>query len=202
MRDYLERALRIVEAYYGPDHPQVAATLASLGTAYGDLGDALKMRDYLERALRIVEPYYGPEHPGVGLTLSSLGNAYRDLGDASKMRDYLERAWCIVEAYYGPEHPEVGKILTSLGNAYGDLGDASKILEARLFGKGSADTTSGHNAGKLGHRNGDASKMRDYVDRALQIVEADYGSDHADRRWKNADKLGPCSRRSWRCFED
>eukprot|EP00971_Amphidinium_carterae_P276034 5477545-Amphidinium_carterae.1 len=57
-RDYLERALRIEEAHYSPDHPEVAITLTNLGNAYGQLGDVLKKRDYLERALRILEAHY------------------------------------------------------------------------------------------------------------------------------------------------
>eukprot|EP00971_Amphidinium_carterae_P203829 4045261-Amphidinium_carterae.1 len=63
MRDFLERALRILESHYGPEHPDVAKTLTNLGTAYGSLGDAFKKRDFLERALRIQESHYGPEHP-------------------------------------------------------------------------------------------------------------------------------------------
>eukprot|EP00971_Amphidinium_carterae_P227825 4518723-Amphidinium_carterae.1 len=48
-RDCLERALRILESHYGPEHPEVAITLESLGNAYASLGDATKERDYLER---------------------------------------------------------------------------------------------------------------------------------------------------------
>eukprot|EP00971_Amphidinium_carterae_P270164 5360104-Amphidinium_carterae.1 len=43
-REYLERALRIKESHYGPEHPEVAITLTNLGNAYGSLGDALKQR--------------------------------------------------------------------------------------------------------------------------------------------------------------
>eukprot|EP00971_Amphidinium_carterae_P249100 4944330-Amphidinium_carterae.1 len=55
---YLQTALRIQEAYYGPDHAEVAITLRRLGSDYGELGDASKMRDHLERALRIQEAHY------------------------------------------------------------------------------------------------------------------------------------------------
>eukprot|EP00971_Amphidinium_carterae_P350770 6491731-Amphidinium_carterae.2 len=82
--DHLERALRIQEAHYGPDHPEVAKTLTNLGDADGALGDASKQRDDLERALRIQEAHYGPDHPEVAITLANLGNAYGALGDASK----------------------------------------------------------------------------------------------------------------------
>eukprot|EP00971_Amphidinium_carterae_P298416 5929395-Amphidinium_carterae.1 len=54
MRDYLERALRILEAHYGPDHPAVAQTLTDLGMAYEDLGDASKQR-------MIQEVHYWPK---------------------------------------------------------------------------------------------------------------------------------------------
>ena len=61
-RDLLERALRIQEAHYEPDHFEVAITLGNLGNAHGQLGDVAKKRDLLERALRIQEAHYGPDH--------------------------------------------------------------------------------------------------------------------------------------------
>eukprot|EP00971_Amphidinium_carterae_P016706 329791-Amphidinium_carterae.1 len=78
MRDHSERALRIKEAHYGPDHIEVAQTLNDLGNAYGRLGDAKKTRDYLERALRIQEAQYGVDLPNVAKTLNNLGIAYGD----------------------------------------------------------------------------------------------------------------------------
>eukprot|EP00971_Amphidinium_carterae_P128775 2550613-Amphidinium_carterae.1 len=99
------KALQKSVVWY-PEHALQPEWLANLGTAYGDLGDALKMRDYLERALRMKESQTGPEHPEVASMLNNLGNAYGDLGDATKKRDYLLRALRIQESHYGPEHPE------------------------------------------------------------------------------------------------
>jgi hypothetical protein len=45
----LERALIIKERHYGPDHPEVATTLANLGNAYGSLGDAQKSQELPEQ---------------------------------------------------------------------------------------------------------------------------------------------------------
>ena len=72
MRGLLERTLRIEEAAFGPEHVEVATTLANLGNAYGDLGDAAKKKDHLERALRIEEAAFGPEHVRVTPTLANL----------------------------------------------------------------------------------------------------------------------------------
>ena len=58
-----------------PCPPEVASTLASLGGAYGALGDAARKRDLLERALAIELREFGPEHREVAVTLTSLGNA-------------------------------------------------------------------------------------------------------------------------------
>ena len=132
-RDLLERALRIKEREYGPEHREVAATL--MGNAYGSLGDAARKRNLLERALRIDEREYGPEHREVAVTLTNLGSAYGSLGDAARGRDLLERALRIQEREYGPEHREVAATLTNLGNAYGSLGDAARkrdLLERAL----------------------------------------------------------------------
>eukprot|EP00971_Amphidinium_carterae_P262516 5207253-Amphidinium_carterae.1 len=89
-----------------PQHALRPEWLASLGIAYGNLGDASRKRDYLERALRRFESRCGPEHPEVAKTLTNLGSGYGSFGDASKQRDYLERALRIIESHYGPEHPE------------------------------------------------------------------------------------------------
>eukprot|EP00971_Amphidinium_carterae_P343660 6483561-Amphidinium_carterae.1 len=55
MRDYLERALRIEEDHYGPDHPEVGKTLNNLATASAKLSNLLQARQYLNRAWQIFE---------------------------------------------------------------------------------------------------------------------------------------------------
>jgi hypothetical protein len=49
------RALTILEAAHGPDHPQVAATLSNLGNVLTDLGELEAARAAQERALAIEE---------------------------------------------------------------------------------------------------------------------------------------------------
>ena len=189
-RDLLERALKILEAYFGEDHKDVAITLHSLGNAYGHLGNAAKKRDLLERALKIEEAYFGEDHKEVAITLHNLGNAYGDLGDAAKKRDLLERALKIKGAYFGEDHKEVAITLHNLGNAYGDLGNAAKqrdLLERALkieeayFGEDHKEvaialTSLGNAYGDLGN----AAKQRDLLERALKIKEAYLGEDHKE----------------------
>ena len=62
-RDLHERALRIFEREYGPDHVRVARTLTNLGIAWRDLGQPDKARDLYVRALRIFCAHYPNGHP-------------------------------------------------------------------------------------------------------------------------------------------
>ncbi len=59
----IERALKIDEKVYGPDHPNVASDVNNLGTVLQDLGELQEARKYFERALRICRQKLGEDHP-------------------------------------------------------------------------------------------------------------------------------------------
>ena len=50
-----ERALKIDEASFGPDHPKVAIRVNNLGRVLQDLGDLARAKAAFERALEIFE---------------------------------------------------------------------------------------------------------------------------------------------------
>jgi tetratricopeptide (TPR) repeat protein len=62
-RERLERALHLLEAAYGPDHPDLALTLGNLGDVLADLGELPAARERLERAVGIYRRTLGTEHP-------------------------------------------------------------------------------------------------------------------------------------------
>ena len=134
-KDFLERALKIIEQHFGPDHPQVAQTLNNLANAHGALGDHRTEKDFLERALKIIEQHFGPDHPQVAQTLNNLATAHGALGDHRTEKDFLERALKIIEQHFGPDHPEVALTLNILANAHGDLGrpSHSEVLAGASF---------------------------------------------------------------------
>jgi tetratricopeptide (TPR) repeat protein len=71
-RAHLERALRIDEAAYGPNHPTVAFEGNNLGYVLWELGDLAGARTYYERALRIFAAAYGPDHPNTRIVADNL----------------------------------------------------------------------------------------------------------------------------------
>jgi tetratricopeptide (TPR) repeat protein len=99
-----QRGLRLAEAAYGPDHPEVAIRVNNLGNVLQELGDVAGARAYLERALRIDEATYGLNHPTVAIRVNNLGEMLRQLGDLAGARAHFEPALRILEAVYGPDH--------------------------------------------------------------------------------------------------
>jgi Flp pilus assembly protein TadD len=62
-RAAFERALRIDEVSFGPDHPRVAIRVNNLGGVLQAQGDLAGGRAAFERALAIFERALGPDHP-------------------------------------------------------------------------------------------------------------------------------------------
>jgi tetratricopeptide (TPR) repeat protein len=134
-RACFERALKIAEAAYGPEHPEVASDVSNLGGVLHDQGDLAGARACYERALKIGEATYGPDHPNVAACVNNLGSVLRDQGELAGARACCERALKIDEAAYGRDHPTVAIRVNNLGGvlkALGDLPGARACAERAL----------------------------------------------------------------------
>jgi len=71
-----ERALKIGETVYGPNHPDVAIDVNNLGGVLQDLGDYPAAKAAYERALDIFKKVLPADHPNIKIVqenLESLG---------------------------------------------------------------------------------------------------------------------------------
>ena len=187
-RECYERALRIDEAAFGPDHPNVARDVNNLGSVLQALGDLAGARRCLERALRIGEATFGPDHPQVATYVNNLGEVLRALGDLAGARECLERALRIDEAAFGPDHPNVAIRVNNLGSvlwALGDLAGARECLERALridqaaFGPDHPNVARDvNNLGRVLQALGDLAGARACFERALRILERSLPPDH------------------------
>ncbi|WKZ38802.1 MAG: tetratricopeptide repeat protein [Anaerolineales bacterium] len=187
-RSAYERALRIDEATYGPDHPSVARDVNNLGLVLQDLGDHAGARSAYERALRIFEKQLGEDHPNVATLVNNLGGVLQDLGDHAGARSAYERALRIDEATYGPDHPSVARDVNNLGGVLKELGDhagarsayerALRIDEATYGPDHPSVARDVNNLGFVLKELGDHAGARSAYERALRIDEATYGPDH------------------------
>jgi tetratricopeptide (TPR) repeat protein len=183
-----ERALRIDEAAFGLDHPDVANYVNNLGWVLNAQGDLAGARAHYERALRIWEQQLGPDHPQVAAGLNNLGGVLRDQGDLAGARAHHERALRILEQQLGPDHPQVAAGLNNLGLVLQDLSDlagarahyerALRIDEA-AFGPDHPEVARDvNNVGGVLRDLGDLRGARAHHERALRIWEQQLGPDH------------------------
>ena len=79
-----ERALKIDEAAFGPDHPNVASDVNNLGSVLKDLGDLAGARAAFERALSIFEKFLPADHPNIRTVRGHFEQGEREIKDQGR----------------------------------------------------------------------------------------------------------------------
>ena len=185
-----ERALAILEARFGPDHPSVAATLNNLGNVLRGLGELRAAHTHYQRALTSFEARLGPDHPDVARSLNNLAATLGALGELPAARDAHQRALATRQARVGPDHPHVAHSLTNLGSVLYELGEpraahthyqrALAILEARLGPEHPDVASILGNLGNVLRVLGELAAAHTQYQRALAIFAGRLGPDHPD----------------------
>ncbi len=106
------RALEIQEAALGPGHPDVAATLQTLGIIYRKLGRWQESTDSCQRALAIRERR--PGQPVLASTLYELAVTHAIQGRLEEAEPLYRRSLELRRKVLGPEHNEVANCLNGL----------------------------------------------------------------------------------------
>ncbi|MBZ0320170.1 MAG: tetratricopeptide repeat protein, partial [Anaerolineae bacterium] len=185
-KEHYERALRIDEAAFGPDHPDVATDVNNIGSLFRVMGDYAGAKLMYERVVTIL-----PEnHPNFSSALNNLGSVLHAMGDYARAKAYFERALRIDEAAFGPDHPSVARDVNNLGSvlqAMGDYARAKEHYERALridevaFGPDHPRIASRvNNLGMVVSIMGDYVAAKEHYERALRIDEAAFGPDHPD----------------------
>ncbi|MCK5273542.1 MAG: tetratricopeptide repeat protein, partial [Alphaproteobacteria bacterium] len=73
---YAEKALKLGEQEFGPDHPATASMLNNVAELHGIQGRYAKAEPLYKRALAIREKALRPEHSDVASSLDNLGTLY------------------------------------------------------------------------------------------------------------------------------
>src|SRR5262249_20774767 len=96
-----EKAVALALRVFGPDDPNTAAALYSLGELQRRMGKYSKADALLRRSLEIAEAKQGKDHPNVGNILNSLGILQQELSEYSKAEALFQRSLTIVETQLG-----------------------------------------------------------------------------------------------------
>ncbi|HEY5935127.1 MAG TPA: tetratricopeptide repeat protein, partial [Kofleriaceae bacterium] len=185
---WFTQAIAVAEAVFPQKHPQLALVLTNLGSAYerqNRLAEALAM---FRRALEMREALRGPDHPDVADTLRNLGNVLVDLGKLDEGRAAYERALGILGKK--EDDPELAQLLYDYGDmlvAKKDYAAADKHLLRSLAIGDKLDPKEPENAyaltalGELRTRTGRHAEAKAYLERALELREADVPRDELAR---------------------
>jgi CHAT domain-containing protein/tetratricopeptide (TPR) repeat protein len=183
-----ERAVALAEEALGSEHPDLAATLANLASAYYGKGQYARAKPLLERSLAIFEKALEPEHLGVAMSLHNLASLYRALGDYARAEPLFERSISIRENALGPNHPEVARSLHEFAALYFETADYARAealigrslaIREKVHGPEHLEVALSLNSlAELFRAKGNYARAVPVYERSLAIFEKALGSDH------------------------
>lgn len=69
---HIDRAFKIDEKVYGPNHPNLRIRLNNIGQILKEKGDLNGALTYSKRALKILTDHYGPDNPLTKMAAANL----------------------------------------------------------------------------------------------------------------------------------
>jgi TonB family protein len=121
-----ERALSLLEAKLGPQHPLVADAVVNVAATLNELKQVERARQAYERAVTLFEANFGPDAEKTVNTREMLGWLYYRKRDYGKAEAALKSALAGREKSVGVESPQLLNSLTGLAAVYLATGEASK----------------------------------------------------------------------------
>jgi tetratricopeptide (TPR) repeat protein len=183
-----QKALQIRYKDLGPEHPDIAASLTTLGQLYQEMGKFNDAQPLLERALQIRYKALGPANPATAAGLNNLGELYLRQKEYDKALPLLERSLQSREKVLGPNHLDTAASLDSLGALYRAKGENDKALplyeralkiREKALGPNLAEPAASLNSlGEIYQGIGSYDKALPLYEKALQINERLLGSFH------------------------
>jgi tetratricopeptide (TPR) repeat protein len=122
-RQHFERALGLLRAAHGDDHPATLVALSDLGAACAAMGDPHAACAAHEAALAARRRLFGNAHPDVAVSLHNLGTVCVALGEPDRAEAALQEALAIMDG-----SPAAAKTMMALAAIARDRRDAAAAL--------------------------------------------------------------------------
>ncbi|MCB1057234.1 MAG: tetratricopeptide repeat protein, partial [Acidobacteria bacterium] len=186
--DHLERSLRMAEAVFGEDHPEVAIRASNIALILQDQGDLDGALAYAQRALKLDEKVFGKNHFEVAIDANNIALILKDQGDLDGALAYAQRALKLDEGVFGEDHPNVARDANNIAMILKDQGELGGALTYAKRGLKIDEDAFGENHPKVAIRanniamilqdQGDLDGALRYAQRALQIDVNVFGENH------------------------
>jgi tetratricopeptide (TPR) repeat protein len=185
-----ERALEMIKRARGPEQPETADALNSLGLLYQKIGDYAKAEPVLQEALRIRQKVLGKEHPDTATSLNNLAALYQKMGEYAKAEPLYQEALRIRQKALGLEYPDTMISLNNLVGLYWAMGEYAKAepllqealrIRQKVLGKEHPDTaTSLNNLATVYLDMQEYAKAEPLYQEAFRIRQKVLGPEHPD----------------------
>jgi tetratricopeptide (TPR) repeat protein len=185
----LDEGLELAERLHGPNAPETAAMLVTIGNHRRKNGKAADALAPLVRARAIYERMGATTRTEMADVVAAIGKAATAAGDLTRAREANEQAVGLWIAILGPEHRNVANAINALGNTLRALGKtdearrqferALEIWERALGPSHPEVAVALNNLGELELTAGAFAAALARCERALTIDEA-RGKDHPD----------------------
>jgi tetratricopeptide (TPR) repeat protein len=182
------RALKLEEASFGPDHPNVAISLNNLAQLFQATNRLAEAEPLLRRVVDILQNKGGDPFPNYAGALNNLAHLLQDTNRLTVAESLLRRALGIDEACYGPDHPNVARHLNNLSELLrvtNRLAEAEPLMR-RALGIDEASYAPDHpkvairlnNLALLLQATNRLAEAEPLMRRVLEIFEISYGKDN------------------------
>jgi serine/threonine-protein kinase len=182
-------ALDVSEAYFGPDHPDVAGVLNTLALIYDGQERSDESQALLRRTIEIRRQH--PEQKqNLAANLNNLALSLRASGKLDEAEPLLDEAAVIVADLYGREHPFMAYLLNGRAGLHEDRGDFDKaesdlrealaIAEIVFDGEHPFVAVVYYNLGRLFETAGDPLLALQHYSQALDIRQRILPGDNPD----------------------
>jgi serine/threonine-protein kinase len=187
----LQKALATRRQVLGPDHPDIAENLHSLGALAYLKGDFATAESLFRESLELRRKVLGPRATPVADSLSDLALVLQEgKADYAAAQPLLEEALAIKRARLGERHADVAQSLNNLGMLHYRKKEYDKAepllrqalaLYRELRGNDNADVASGlNNLGLLARSKGEHQASIPLFREAVEIDRKVYGPAHAE----------------------
>lgn len=129
---FCEKALAVRRKVLGPQHPDVAMSLANLALMYSEMGQLAKAERLFLDALAILKEARAPRSPRYVMPLNNLANLYLQTGQYAKAEQLYLDALALSKELLGPRHRDVAQFLNNLAVLYGVMGQWARAEPLHL----------------------------------------------------------------------
>jgi tetratricopeptide (TPR) repeat protein len=131
-----ERAGKLAEKAFGPDHVETANVLTELGAQYRAQGDHVQAQRCLQRALEIHRKTSGADSHAASQDLFHLASSLEESGDLDGAASQYEKALAVAERQIGGDREQMAVTQAHLAAIYVRAGRTSAARELLIHSLG------------------------------------------------------------------